>query len=483
MIKINKHREIFNRNDQSKNLALLKEEYRPDQIRSPLLELLKKAYEQGFENIKNRADNGEPGIKLANAQSFLTDEIVHMLYDVVTDYIYHVANPTKGEKLCLTAFGGYGRQEMAPYSDIDLLFILPYKKTAWSEQVVEYMLYILWDMGFDVGHAVRSVDECIRLCNTDLTIKTSLLEMRYIWGEESLFDDLTALYDKKIVKGNAPEFTEQKLIERDERHKRLGDTRYVVEPNMKEGKGGMRDLHTLYWIAKFIYKVNSFSEVVEKGVFSEEEFNEFQKAEEFLWAVRFQLHYFSGRAEERITFDVQKALAEKLQYTDRPNASGVERFMKHFFLTAKNVGDLTRIFCAYLEEKHKRRAPFKLSGFSFRSKNADGFPIEGGRLSIKNEKLVIKDPVKMIEIFHVAQKYGLDIHPRALRMIRQNLKLIKGRTRRDEKANALFIDILTFKEGPGFALRLMNEVGVLGRFVPDFGRVVAQMQYDMYHVY
>ena len=483
MIKIKKHREIFNRKIQAEKLEVLKADFSPDQIRGPLLLLIKEAYDNGFLNIKNRADEGETGVNLANAQSFLTDEVIHLLYDVVTEYIYHVPNPTKSEQLCLAAFGGYGRQEMAPYSDIDLLFILPYKKTAWSEQVVEYILYILWDMGLDVGHAVRNVDECIRLCGTDLIVKTSLLEMRYIWGKKQLFDELISLYDNKIVKGNAPEFTELKLDERDNRHKRLGDTRYVVEPNLKEGKGGLRDLHTLFWIAKFIYKVHKVSEVVKKGVFTAEEYREFRVAEEFLWAVRFHLHYFAVRAEERITFDVQKALSEKLGYADRPNMSGVERFMKHYFLTAKNVGDLTRIFCAYLEEKHKRKPPLRLSSFSFRSKFVDGFPLTGGRISIKNKKDLKDDPVKMIKIFNVAQKFGLDIHPNALRIIRQNLKLIKGRTRNNEKANALFLDILTFKGGPGFALRLMNEVGVLGRFIPDFGRVVAQMQYDMYHVY
>lgn len=483
MIKIKNHNEIFSRNDQALKLDELKEKFRPDQIKGPLLQLMKEAYEHGFENIRNRAENGETGVNLANAQSFLTDEIVRMLYDVVTDYIYHLPNPTQSERLCLIAFGGYGRQEMAPYSDIDLLFIQPYKKTAWSEQVVEYMLYMLWDMGLVVGHAVRTIDECIRLCDTDLTVKTALLEMRYIWGEESLYEELLSQYNKQIVKGQAPEFTEQKLKERDDRHKRLGDSRYVVEPNLKEGKGGLRDLHTLFWIAKFIYKVQSVSEVVKKGVFSDEEYREFRKAEEFLWAVRFHLHYFAGRPEERITFDVQKSLAEKLGYADRPNMSGVERFMKHFFLMAKNVGDLTRIFCAYLEEKHKRKPKLRFSDLPFISPSADGFPLEGSRISLKNASVVEKDPVKMLEIFYVAQKYGLDVHPRALRMIRQNLRLIRGRTRTDPRANELFLEIMTFKDGPGFALRLMNEVGVLGRFVPDFGRVVAQMQYDMYHVY
>ncbi|MCC3862363.1 [protein-PII] uridylyltransferase [Pseudemcibacter aquimaris] len=482
MIRIKKHREIFNTKDQAKKLDALKQEFRPDQIRTPLLKHFKETYSHGFEVIKKRADKGETGTNLANAQSYLTDQIIVMLSDVVVNYIFHNANPSKAETLCVAAFGGYGRQEMAPYSDIDIQFILPYKKNAWCEKVVEYILYFLWDMGFDVGHAVRTIEEAIRLCEEDLTIKTALLEMRYIWGDESLFKSLLSKYDRKIIRGNAPEFTEQKLEERDNRHKKLGDTRYVVEPNLKEGKGGLRDLHTLHWIAKFIYKVHWMSEIKKKGVFSDEEYKEFSKAEDFLWAVRFQLHYMAGRPNERITFDVQKDLSEKLGYADRASMSGVERFMKHYFLTVKNVGDLTRIFCAYLEEKHKRR-PLKFSNFSFRSKYADGFPLVGSRISVKNAKELEDDPVKMIEIFHVAQKYELDIHPRALRMIRQNLKFIRGRTRNDPRANELFIEIMTHEKGPGFALRLMNEVGVLGRFVPDFGRVVAQMQYDMYHVY
>ncbi|MDA0707987.1 MAG: nucleotidyltransferase domain-containing protein, partial [Proteobacteria bacterium] len=321
MVLITNQRDLFNKKRHASKIDVLKEAYRPDQIRQPLLEFMKESYDQGFENIKRRADDGVSGIELAHSQSFLTDEIIHMLYNIVTEYIYHVPNPTKSEKLSLAAFGGYGRQEMAPYSDIDLLFLLPYRQTAWSEKVVEYMLYILWDMGLIVGHAVRTVDECIRLCHSDLTIKTSLLEMRYLCGDKVIYTELTTKYDKKVVKGQEPEFTEEKLAERNARHVKLGDSRYVVEPNLKEGKGGLRDLHTLFWIAKFIYKVNSISDVVKKGVFSDEEYREFQKAEEFLWTVRFHLHYFSGRAEERITFDVQKTLSEKLGYSDRPNMS------------------------------------------------------------------------------------------------------------------------------------------------------------------
>jgi len=483
MRKVKNHLDIVDGKALRAEIAALKEEFSPADVREPLLKRLKVAYQAGFEEIKRRCEAGEGGITLVRAQTYLTDEIIRALYDVTSEYIYHQPNPTSAEKLCLVAVGGYGRGEMAPYSDIDLLFLLPYKQTPWGEQVVEYMLYMMWDMGLKVGHATRTVGECIRLAQGDLSIKTSLLEARYLWGDKSLFDEFVARYDKEIIEGQEPEFVEEKLAERDTRHLKMGDSRYVVEPNLKDGKGGLRDLQTLYWISKFIYKVQSASELVGKGVFSREEYRQFRKAEKFLYTVRCHLHYIMGRPEERITFDVQKTLARRLGYMDRPGSSGVERFMKHYFLNAKNVGDLTRIFCSYLEAQHKRKTRLKIPSFGLRRKSVDGFPIDGSRLSVKGVRTFTENPVEMIRIFYVAQKYHLDVHPRALRLIRQNLKLIDRDVRNDPEANELFMEILTFREGPGFILRLMNEAGVFGRFVPDFGRVVAQMQYDMYHVY
>ncbi|WP_321393355.1 [protein-PII] uridylyltransferase [Emcibacter sp.] len=483
MRKVRNHLAIINGQKLLREFEQLKEEYSPDAIRMPLLELLKKTYQHGFEAIKRRCDDGESGIVLVRAQSYLTDEIIKFIYNATTEYIYYQPNPTKSEQLCLVAIGGYGRAEMAPYSDIDLLFLLPYKQTPWGEKVVEYMLYLMWDMGLKVGHATRTVTECIRLSKDDLTIKTSLLEARYIWGEKALFDEFLTRYDKEVIAGHEPEFIEQKLAERDERHHKMGDSRYVVEPNLKDGKGGLRDLQTLYWISKFIYGVHSVSEVVKKGVFTKEEYRQFQKAARFFYTVRCHLHFLVGRPEERITFDVQKTLAEKLGYTDRPGSSGVERFMKHYFLTAKNVGDLTRIFCSYLEAKHKRKPRLRMPGFGLKKKKIDGFPVDGSRISVTSVKTFADNPVEMIRIFYVAQKYNIDIHPKALRLIRQNLKKIDRNVRNDPVANHLFLEILTYRKGPGFILRMMNEAGVFGRFIPDFGRVVAQMQYDMYHVY
>ena len=481
--KIRNHKEIFDRGIWWEKIEELKEIHSPDNIRGELLSLLKKAYGQGFDEIKKRCEKGIKGTSLSKAQSFLTDEIVKILYNVTIDYIYKISNPTKSERISLIAVGGYGRYEMAPYSDLDLLFLMPYKQTPWGEQVVEYMLYMLWDMGLIVGQSVRTINDTIRLSKKDHVINTTVLEARFIWGDEELFDELIRRYRKEIVQGNEIEFTEGKLRERDVRHKKLGDTRYVVEPNLKDGKGGLRDLHTLFWIAKFTYDIQKIVAMVQEGVFSLDEYKEFRRAQEFLWTVRFHLHYLAGRAEERITFDVQTTLSKKLGYKDRTGVLAVERFMKHYFWHAKNIGDLTRIFCAFLEDANKKKPLFSLQNFGLRQRKRDGFPIEGNRISVKDSSIFTDDPLNMIRIFYIAQKNEFDIHPKALRFIRQSLRLINAKLRNNKMANRLFIRMLRHKSGPGFILRLMNEAGVLGRFVPDFGRVVAQMQYDMYHTY
>jgi [protein-PII] uridylyltransferase len=376
---------------------------------------------------------------------------------------------------------------MAPFSDVDLLFLLPYKRTPHTEQIVEYLLYLMWDLRLKVGHSVRSVDESLRYAKSDLTIRTALLESRYLWGEQSLFAELKTRFDNEIAKGTAAQFIEQKLAERDARHKRVGDSRYQLEPNVKEGKGGLRDLHTLYWLAKYIYHIDDVSKLVDLKVLSEDESQRFARAQEFLWTVRCHLHYLAGRAEEHLTFDMQTRIGERMGYRDHTGSRGVERFMKHYFLVAKDVGDLTRIFCAIFEVNEKK-ASRRLgwlrwgSGVSTR-RGLQGFVLDGGRLSIPNEDFFKDDPVTLLRLFHVAQEQEVDIHPRALRAVTRSLRSVNAELRENPEANRLFLKILTSRKDPEITLRRMNEAGVFGRFIPDFGRVVAQMQYDMYHVY
>ncbi len=421
----------------------------------------------------------------------LQDTIIRAIHRFAMDHVFKASNLSRGERLALVAVGGYGRGTLAPGSDVDLLFVLPYKQTPLGEQLAEYILYMLWDLGLKVGHATRTIDDCIRLSKTDTTICTSILEARHLAGDEALFDTLMDRFSRDVVQRTAPQFIAAKLAERDQRHKRMGEARYVVEPNVKEGKGGLRDLHTLFWIAKYAYRVRRRSELVKLGLFSRADFKLFVKCEDFLWAVRCHLHFLTGKAEERLSFDVQRSLAERLGYQSHPGLEDVERFMKHYFLIAKDVGDLTRIFCSALEDQEIKQAPLLSAllpglAFSRRSRKIAGisdFVIDRQRINVANENVFERDPVNLIRIFHLADRYGLEYHPQALQLVRKSLKRINRDLRADVNANAMFINILTSRNDPELNLRRMNEAGVLGRFIPDFGKIVAMMQFNMYHHY
>ena len=480
-----KRRKVIDRAALSHALSELAEAHAPDSavLRDEVLQQLKAALAAGRAEVRHRFEAGASGNLVLVANCYLLDQLIRALYDFTTGVVFRAANPTASERLGLVAVGGYGRGELAPHSDIDLLLLLPYKQTPWGEQVVEFILYMLWDLRLKVGHATRTVNDCIRLSKSDMTIRTTLLEARYLWGDEALFQELKARFDKEVVTDTGPDFIEAKLAERNERHQRVGDSRYLLEPNVKDGKGGLRDLHALFWIAKYLYRVDDVAQLVEQGVFTKKEYRLFAKAETFLRTIRCQLHYLANRPEERLTFDVQPELAVHLGYTDHAGATGVERFMKHYFLVAKDVGDLTRIFCAALEDQHRRQPRFRLPRFGLDKREVEGFLVEGGRISLLHEDDFRRDPVKLIRLFHVAHENDLDIHPQALRLITRNLRLIDDNLRRNEEANRLCLEIFTSRQNPETALRRMNEAGVFGRFVPDFGRVVAQMQHDMYHVY
>jgi [protein-PII] uridylyltransferase len=453
--------------------------------RGNVLDILSGALRDGEEELRRRfEEQAVPGIEVVRDRTYLVDQTVRLIHDFALRHVYPLANPTAGEQVSVVATGGYGRGEMAPYSDVDLMFLLPYKQTPHTEQVVEFILYLLWDLRLKVGNATRSVDDCLRLAREDLTIRTSLLEARWLWADEELYRVFRHRFWNELVAETGTAFVEAKLAERDLRHERMGDTRYVLEPNVKEGKGGLRDLQTLFWIAKYLYRVDNVSQLVERKVLTSVDAVGFAKAENFLWTVRSNLHHLAGRAEERLAFNVQTAISERMGYTDRAGVSGVERFMKHYFLVAKDVGDLTRILCAVLEEQNRAgRKRFRMPSLSFRRQTVEGFRVEGNRLSVASSDAFSKDPIKLLRLFREAQRHELDVHPQALRLVTQNLNLIDNRMREDPAANAVFMEMLLSKKDPEEALKRLNEAGVFGRFVPEFGRIVAQMQYDMYHVY
>jgi [protein-PII] uridylyltransferase len=418
------------------------------------------------------------------------DEVIRILYEFAVNHLYPSENPSDSERMAIVATGGYGRGLMAPGSDIDLLFLLPYKQTAWGESIAEVILYCLWDMGLKVGHATRSVDECIRQAKADMTVRTAILEARFLLGDKTLFDELTARFGKQVAHGTAPEFVNAKLAEREERHRRSGASRYLVEPNIKDGKGGLRDLHTLFWIAKYVYLVRELQELISHGVFDAQELKLFRRCEDFLWAVRCHMHFVTGRAEERLSFDIQRDIAQRLGYTSHPGMQDVERFMKHYFLIAKDVGDLTAILCARLEERQAKPIPV-LNRFVARLRprgrkslrESEDFSVDNNRINVVDDDAFRRDPVNLIRIFRLAQKHSLAFHPDAMRLATRSLKLIDRDLREDPEANRMFLEILTAKDDTEIVLRRMNETGVLGRFIPEFGRVVSMMQFNMYHHY
>jgi [protein-PII] uridylyltransferase len=418
------------------------------------------------------------------------DRLIDEAYRFAANELYPADNPSTSERMAVVATGGYGRGLLAPASDIDLLFILPYKASPWCESVIETVLYLLWDLKLKVGHATRTVEECVRAANADMTIRTALLEARFLLGERELFDSFERRYEAEVVAGSAPVFVAAKLAERDARLKRSGNaSRYLVEPNVKEGKGGLRDLNTLFWISKYVYRVREAKDLVAAGLFSPEEFALFSRCEEFLWRVRCHMHFIAERAEERLSFDMQRLVAERLKVVSREGLSGIERFMKRYFLVAKDVGDLTAIVCAAMEARETMPRPL-LDRFlgRFRRKrtrylDTEGFAIWNGRLTLASDDAFEKDPVNLIRLFWLADKRDLAIHPEAKHLVTRSLKLITRSVREDPEANRLFVEMLTSRNAPETVLRHMNEAGVLGRFVPDFRRVVAMMQFNMYHHY
>ena len=473
------------------SLTLLADRHGLDglEFRPAALSFLKQLVNESRKVEEIRLTETGKGRDCAHRLSALQDHLITALYQFTTSVVYAASNPSTSEHISLVAVGGYGRGALAPGSDIDLLFLLPYKQTAWGESVVEYVLYFLWDLGFKVGHATRSVDDCIRLVRTDTTIMTSVLEARFICGHRPLFDELQDRYSKDILARDQRQFIADKLEEREERHRRAGESRYLVEPDVKDGKGGMRDLHTLFWIAKFVYGTRSVRELYKSGLFTRKEQNRFIKCEDFLWSVRCHLHFMTGRGDDRLSFDKQAEMAARLGYEAHAGLKSVERFMKHYFLTAKDVGDLTRIMSAVLEAQHIKQAPRMSELFGrFRRRtikmDEDGvFKIEAGRIKAVDDNLFVDDPVSIIRLFRVAEYNNLAIHPATLRLVRRSRRAIDKQMRADPAANQLFLDILTNSREPEAVLRRMSEAGVLGRFIVEFGRITALMQFSMYHHY
>jgi [protein-PII] uridylyltransferase len=459
-------------------------------LRPAVVRELKAVLQAARTEAESRLLKDGNGTACAENLSYVEDELIRALFDLAAKTLFPPEASGGNEPIAIVAVGGYGRGTLAPGSDIDLLFVLPQRQSPRVQSIAEFILYTLWDTRQKVGHATRNIEECIRLAKTDTTILTAILEARYICGDFGVFERLVHDFRRDIVAKGARDFVAGKLAERDLRLVKSGESRYLVEPDVKDGKGGLRDLNTLFWIAKFLYATNATDELAEKGAFTREELAIFKKCENFLWAVRCHLHFLAGRGDDRLSFDRQSEIAERLGYKAHGGLKHVERFMKHYFLVAKDVGDLTRILCASLEARQVKDAP-TLSRMLGRLRprgtpsfaDAPDFRLESGRIVAKDADAFSRDPVNMIRLFAIASRQGAEIHPDALKLVRKSLPLIRKSVCNDPQANAIFLEMLTQGSEPETILRMMNEAGVLGRFIPEFGRIVAMMQFNMYHHY
>ena len=420
-------------------------------------------------------------LPLIHSQAHLTDGVLLLAYEAA-EALHPLQVRTDSERLCVLAVGGFGRSEMAPQSDVDLLFLYPWKITPRAESVIETLLYILWDLKLKVGHSSRTIKDCLRLGREDITIRTALLEHRYVTGDAALAAELDDKLWSDLFRTTGREFIDAKLAERAERHKRQGGQRYVLEPNVKEAKGGLRDLQTLYWIGKYLHRVPSAEGLVGAGLLTGEEFAIFQRAENFLWAARSHMHYITKRTTDQLTFDMQVEVAERMNYRDVGGRRAVEHFMQDYFRHATRVGELTRIFLTELEARHAKPEA-RIMGFLNRRKVAAGFKLLQGRLDAADPKKFLSDPLNILRVFEEALRTGYLLHPNMMRLLASNLHLIDDHLRDDPAAVQIFLSLLLDHGNPERPLRRMNELGVLSAFIPEFENIVAMMQFNVYHHY
>jgi [protein-PII] uridylyltransferase len=453
-------------------------------IRAAAVEILSDAIRSGRATIAEGLARDPLDSRTAvTAQARLVDAVVLAAFHVASTLLHPLPNPTRSERIALIAVGGYGRGEMAPFSDIDLLFLTPWKITPWAESVIESMLYVLWDLHLKVGHASRTVKDCLHMAREDMTVRTAVLEHRLLGGDAALAEDLGRQLRDGLFRSTVSQFIEAKLAERSERHRKQGGQRYVVEPNVKEGKGGLRDLQSLYWIDKYIHGVTDVADLVTKGIFTPAEHDQFVRAETFLMAVRCHLHLIAGRAMDQLTFDMQVAVADRMGYEDRAGRRAVEHFMQDYFRHATRVGELTRIFLTDLEARHVKTEPALLKILTRKKPVRAPFEVQQGRLAVADADAFRRDPVNLLRIFDEALRTGYLLHPQAMRLLDASRHLIDDDLRENPEARRIFLDLMLEHGNPERALRRMNELHYIGAFIPEFEPIVAMMQFNMYHHY
>ncbi|MFW6300270.1 MAG: [protein-PII] uridylyltransferase, partial [Oceanicaulis sp.] len=455
--------------------------------RSAALAKLKAYLDRGRALAESRLEATSGGLEAARTLSGVMNAALRALFDSIAMDLVDEGARAPGVALC--ALGGYGAGELAPKSDVDLLFLVADDAPDWADLAIERTSYALWDAGLTIGGgAVRTVDEALELARDDVSERTALLDVRSLTGDLSLVRELLTRFEDELLLPNAAEFAAQKLAERDARIERQGDSRYQVEPNIKDGKGALRDLQTLRWLAQVLYGDDALERWVGDGLFSVADVERYLSAADFFWTVRFHIHDLVGNKDDRLTFDIQPEIAGRMGYADTEDQLGVEAFMRTYFKKAIDVGALTRLVCAKLEADHLKDLPGGTGRFMPSDGEAEttglkerGFRVHAGRLDFADEIDIERDPVLMMRLFEIAAARHFDLHPDAVADIAHSLRLVDETYRTDPRAARSFFAVLLDADDPRMTLRAMTEAGLLGAYIPEFGDIVARTQFNMYH--
>ncbi len=410
------------------------------------------------------------GIELCRERSALNDEII---VRALSEFGF---KDVKG--ISIIALGGYGRDELCPYSDIDLLILYSVKSKKWAKELTEHLLYFLWDLNLEIGHSVRTVDECIELSKDhDTTILTSLLDSRHIYGDEKL----TKKLENKLYNELLPEcsniFIDKKIAESKNRVRRYGGSVYLLEPNIKEGEGGLRDVHTALWVAQARYKIKNFRDLLNIGVINSKEHRVIEKCYNFLLAVRSQLHYLAKRREDRLSFDYQEKVARFFGYRDA-ELRAVEKFMRVYYLRARLTNQQSERIIESCIAKTRASSESRRTTYL-----ENGFTIQGGRLSVTSRNVFKENPVNLIRAFEYANKHSVKMSKHLTWLIWENSIHIDDKVRRNSEFNGIFLRILKTAKNVSEILYQMNELRLLAHYIPEFGKIVCMVQHDAYHVY
>ena len=443
---------------------------------------LKRFYESKNKKLLDNFEKRNNGLELANTRSNLLDEIISKCYNY---YSLELNKNNKNFKCSIIATGGFGRKELAPYSDIDILFLHSLKSKKDLEDFVKPILHTLWNLGLRVGYATRTSKECILYSKKKLDVCTSILESRFVAGNKAIYESLMKQYKSKIIEKYGKKFIKGIFLERKKRLIETGDTRYLLEPNVKNGKGGIRDLQTLDWIGKFVYGITKLKDLINYKILDKNSVESFLKAKKFFWTVRSHLHIFSERPNEQLNFEYQSLIAKKIGYKKTKALLHVEKFMKEYFFTAKRVSDLIRIYCTLIEDKEKLIPGIKIK--KSKEIKIDNFVIKNKRIdfskNFKFKNIILNNYNSFFKILEISQQKNLDIHPKAVRFILDNIKRVKNKISGKKEFLLSFLKILTSKNNTEKILKLMSDLGLLGILIPDFKRVSGQMQFGGFHTY